>query len=28
VGGGHFVQEDKGPEFGAIVNDFIATTPR
>lgn len=28
VGGGHFVQEDKGPEFAAIVNDFIAATPQ
>jgi haloalkane dehalogenase len=25
-GGGHFVQEDKGPEFAAIVNNFIAGT--
>lgn len=26
-GGGHFVQEDKGEEFAAIVNDFIADNP-
>lgn len=25
-GAGHFLQEDKGPEFAAVVNDFIATT--
>ncbi len=25
-GGGHFVQEDKGPELAAIINNFIATT--
>ncbi|MBM3731062.1 MAG: alpha/beta fold hydrolase [Actinobacteria bacterium] len=24
VGGGHFIQEDKGDELAAIVNDFIA----
>jgi haloalkane dehalogenase len=23
VGGGHFIQEDKGPELAAIINDFI-----
>ncbi len=26
-GGGHFLQEDKGPEFAAVVNDFIARYP-
>ncbi len=26
-GGGHFLQEDKGPEFAAVVNDFIASHP-
>lgn len=26
-GGGHFLQEDCGPELAAIVNDFIARTP-
>jgi haloalkane dehalogenase len=25
-GGGHFLQEDKGPELARIINDFIATT--
>lgn len=25
-GGGHFVQEDKGPELAAVVNEFIAAT--
>jgi haloalkane dehalogenase len=25
-GGGHFLQEDKGPELAAIIADFIATT--
>ena len=27
TGGGHFLQEDRGPELAAIVNDFIAGTP-
>ena len=27
VGGGHFLQEDKGEEFAAIVNAFIAANP-
>ena len=27
IGGGHFVQEDKGPELTAIINEFIASTP-
>ncbi len=26
-GGGHFLQEDKGPELAAIINTFIASTP-
>ena len=26
VGGGHFLQEDKGPEFAAVINDFIERT--
>ena len=26
VGGGHFLQEDKGPELAAVVNAFIAAT--
>lgn len=26
-GGGHFLQEDKGPEFATVVNDFIARYP-
>ena len=26
-GGGHFLQEDRGPELAAVVNDFIARTP-
>jgi haloalkane dehalogenase len=25
-GGGHFIQEDRGPELAAIINDFIAST--
>jgi haloalkane dehalogenase len=25
-GGGHFIQEDRGPELAALVNDLIATT--
>jgi len=25
--GGHFLQEDAGPEFAAVVNQFIADTP-
>ena len=27
VGGGHFLQEDKGPELAQIIIDFIASTP-
>jgi haloalkane dehalogenase len=27
VGGGHFLQEDRGPELAAIVNAFIMDTP-
>ncbi|UXA19954.1 haloalkane dehalogenase [Mycobacterium sp. SMC-4] len=27
VGGGHFLQEDKGPELAAVVVDFIGATP-
>lgn len=27
-GAGHFLQEDKGPELAAVVNAFIADTPR
>ena len=26
-GGGHFLQEDKGAEFAAVVNEFIASYP-
>jgi haloalkane dehalogenase len=26
VGGGHFLQEDRGPELAAVVNAFIAGT--
>jgi haloalkane dehalogenase len=26
VGGGHFLQEDKGPELAAVVVDFVRTT--
>jgi len=26
-GGGHFLQEDCGPELAVVVNDFIASTP-
>ena len=26
-GGGHFLQEDRGPELARVVNDFIARTP-
>jgi haloalkane dehalogenase len=25
-GGGHFLQEDKGPELAKVIADFIATT--
>ncbi|MEP6624969.1 MAG: haloalkane dehalogenase [Acidimicrobiia bacterium] len=28
VGGGHFLQEDRGPELAAVVIDFIAGTAR
>ena len=28
VGGGHFLQEDKGPELAAVIVDFIARTAR
>jgi haloalkane dehalogenase len=27
VGGGHFLQEDRGPELARVVVDFIASTP-
>jgi len=27
VGGGHFLQEDRGPELAAVVADFVAATP-
>jgi haloalkane dehalogenase len=27
VGGGHFLQEDKGEEFATVVNDFVASYP-
>jgi haloalkane dehalogenase len=27
-GGGHFLQEDRGPQLAAVVHDFIAATPR
>ena len=27
AGGGHFLQEDRGPELAAVVNAFIAATP-
>jgi haloalkane dehalogenase len=27
VGGGHFLQEDRGPELAAVVVDFIASNP-
>lgn len=26
TGGGHFLQEDRGPELAAVVNDFVART--
>ena len=26
-GGGHFIQEDRGPELAAVVVDLVATTP-
>ena len=26
-GGGHFLQEDRGPELARVINDFIARTP-
>ncbi|HEY8547321.1 MAG TPA: haloalkane dehalogenase, partial [Acidimicrobiales bacterium] len=26
-GGGHFLQEDKGPELARVVADFVAATP-
>jgi haloalkane dehalogenase len=28
VGGGHFVQEDKGDELAGVINDFMAATPK
>jgi len=28
TGGGHFVQEDRGPELARVIARFIATTPR
>ena len=27
-GGGHFLQEDRGPELARVIADFIAATPR
>ena len=27
TGGGHFLQEDRGPELAALINEFIAATP-
>ena len=27
-GAGHFLQEDKGPELGHVIADFLAATPR
>ena len=27
TGGGHFLQEDRGPEFAAVIVDFIAANP-
>ncbi len=27
-GGGHFLQEDVGPQFARAVADFVAATPR
>jgi len=27
VGGGHFLQEDKGPELARVILDFVAATP-
>ena len=26
VGGGHFLQEDSGPQLAAVINDFIEGT--
>jgi haloalkane dehalogenase len=26
AGAGHFLQEDRGPEFGAIIADFVEAT--
>ncbi len=26
VGGGHFLQEDRGPELAAVINGFIEAT--
>jgi haloalkane dehalogenase len=28
AGGGHFLQEDKGPELARVVADFVTATPR
>jgi haloalkane dehalogenase len=28
TGGGHFLQEDRGPELARVVADFVAATPR
>jgi haloalkane dehalogenase len=27
-GGGHFLQEDRGPQLAAVVRDFVSATPR
>jgi len=27
-GGGHFLQEDRGPELAGVIAGFIAATPR
>lgn len=28
AGGGHFLQEDRGPELAEVIADFVAATPR
>ena len=28
AGGGHFLQEDLGPQLAQVIADFILTTPR